>query len=82
MHLNSKVYDVLKIITTVVLPALGTMYFGLAQIWGLPYSEEVVGTITIITTALGTMLTIDNSYYKKNIVSAEDDLTDNKGDEE
>ena len=44
--MSNKLYDVLKYIAQIILPAIGTLYFALAGIWGLPYGEEVVGTIT------------------------------------
>ena len=63
---NEKTYDVLKYIALVVLPALATLYFALSSIWGLPYGEQVVGTITAIDTFLGIMLGISsNTYYKE-----------------
>lgn len=43
--MSNKLYDVLKHIAQVVLPALGTLYFALAGIWGFPYGEQIVGTI-------------------------------------
>lgn len=64
--LNNKVYDVLKWVTTVVLPALGTLYFALSGIWGFPYGEQIVGTITAIVTFLGVVLGISNYQYKEN----------------
>lgn len=63
--MSNKVYDVLKWIALIVLPALGTLYFGLAGIWNLPYGEEVVGTITAIDMFLGTILGISNYQYMK-----------------
>lgn len=65
MKLNNKVYDILKWIAMIVLPALGTLYFTLAGIWGLPYGEQVVGTITALVTALGTILKISTAKYNK-----------------
>ena len=59
----NKVYDILKWIALIVLPALGTLYFALAGIWKLPYGEEVVGTITAIDTFLGALLGISNIQY-------------------
>ena len=56
--LNNKVYDVLKWVALVALPALGTLYFGLSKIWGFPYGEEIVGTITVVDTFLGALLGI------------------------
>lgn len=64
---NSKVYDVLKYIAQVVLPALGTLYFALASIWGLPYGEQIVGTITAIDAFLGAVLLIDTMQYNKKL---------------
>lgn len=64
MILSNRAYDVLKYFAQVVLPALGTLYFALSQIWGLPYGEEIVGTITAIDTFLGVLLKISsNNYY-------------------
>ena len=65
MKMSNKVYDVLKYITQIGLPAVGTLYFALSGIWGLPYAEQVVGTITAIVTFLGVLLGISNANYKK-----------------
>ena len=65
MKLSNKAYDVLKWIAMVVLPALGTLYFVLAGIWGFPYGEQVVGTITAIDTFLGAILGISTAQYNK-----------------
>ena len=46
--MSNKTYDVLKWIAQILLPALGTLYFALASIWGFPYGEEIVGTITAV----------------------------------
>lgn len=65
MKMNDKTYDVLKWIATYLLPALGTLYFALAQIWNLPYGEQVVGSITAIDTFLGVVLGLSTSQYNK-----------------
>jgi TRAP-type uncharacterized transport system fused permease subunit len=57
---------VLKYIAQIVLPALGTLYFALANIWGLPYGEQIVGTITAIDAFLGVLLGISSNTYKLN----------------
>lgn len=67
MKLSNKVYDVMKWIAMYLLPALGTLYFALASIWGLPYGEQIVGTITAIDTFLGVILGISTMQYKKGI---------------
>lgn len=66
MKLSDKMYDVLKWIAQYLLPAAGTLYFALAGIWGLPYGEQVVGTITAVDTFLGVLLGISSVQYKKN----------------
>lgn len=64
--MSNRTYDVLKYIAQVVLPALGTLYFALAGIWGFPYGEQIVGTITAVDTFLGVLLRISsNAYYGK-----------------
>jgi len=48
MKLSNKAYDIMKFVAQILLPALGTLYFALAQIWDLPLAEEIVGTITAV----------------------------------
>lgn len=69
MILDNKTYDILKWVAIIVLPALGALYFGLAKIWGFPYGEEIVGTITVIDTFLGTLLGISTNNYNKQLTS-------------
>lgn len=67
MKMSNKVYDILKWIAQYILPALGTLYFALAGIWGFPYGEQIVGTITAADTFLGVILGLSsNTYYKNN----------------
>ncbi len=65
MIFPDKVYNILKWVTQIVLPAIGTLYFALSGIWGLPYGEAVVGTITAIVTCLGVVLGVSSSKYNK-----------------
>lgn len=67
MLLSDKVYNRLKWVAQYLLPALGTLYFALASIWGLPYGEQIVGTITSIDTFLGVILGISTNAYKKTV---------------
>lgn len=64
--LSDKTYNLLKWVALILLPALGTLYFALAGIWGLPFGEQIVGTITAIDTFLGAILGISTNNYKKN----------------
>lgn len=65
MKLNNNTYDILKFIAQIVLPAVGTLYFALAKIWGLPYGTEIVGTVTAVDTFLGALLGISTKNYNK-----------------
>lgn len=65
MKLSNKVYDILKFIAQIFLPALGTLYFALAGIWNFPLAEQVVGTITAVDTFLGIILGLSTSNYNK-----------------
>ena len=63
--LSNSNYDFLKWVAQILLPAFATLYFALAQIWGLPYADQVVGTITAIDAFLGALLGISTHYYNK-----------------
>lgn len=74
--ISNKLYDILKFIAQIVLPALGTFYFAIASIWGLPYAEQIVGTITAVDALLGALLGISTMQYKKENADAEDKPTE------
>lgn len=63
--MNNKLYDILKWVAIILLPALGTLYFALAGIWGFPYAEQVVGTLSAVETFLGVILGISTIQYNK-----------------
>lgn len=65
MKMSNNVYNALKWIAQILLPALGTLYFALAGIWGFPYAEAIVGTITAVDTCLGVLLGISSAQYNK-----------------
>lgn len=65
MKFSNKVYDVLKWIAQYLLPALGTLYFALARVWGFPYGEEIVATLAAVDTFLGVILGISTAQYNK-----------------
>lgn len=70
--MNNKLYNVLKWIAQIVLPALATLYFAISQIWGLPLGEEIVGTVTAVDAFLGALLGISTiAYNKKNTENTE-----------
>lgn len=63
--LSNQMYNVLKYTVTTVLPALGTLYFAIAQIWGVPFGEQVVGTLTALALFGGTLLGLSTRAYNK-----------------
>lgn len=64
--MKNKTYDRLKFIAQVVLPLLATFYVTLAELWGLPFSTEISGTIMAIDTLMGGILMkLSNNYNKK-----------------
>lgn len=65
MTLPNKIYDILKWVTMIVLPALATAYVGLASIWGWPYADEVAKTTAVVCTLLGALLGISTAQYNK-----------------
>lgn len=66
IKLTNKAYDIYKLIAQILLPALATLYFALSEIWGLPYPEKIIGTISAINVFLGTILKISSdNYYKE-----------------
>jgi len=70
--MNAKTYDILKWIAQYLLPGVGTLYFALSGIWGLPYGEQVIGTITAVDVFLGVLIGVSaNQYNKTNTTSTD-----------
>lgn len=65
MVLNNKVYDILKWVVVIVIPAITTAYVGLATIWGFPYATEIAKTSAVVCTLLGALLGISTAQYNK-----------------
>lgn len=65
MNIPNKVYDVLKWVALIALPAMATLYLALSQIWGFLYGNEVTQTITAVDTCLGVLLGVSTVSYNK-----------------
>ena len=65
IKLSNSVYDFLKFLCTILLPACGTLYFALSKIWGLPLAEEIVGTLSAIAVFIGAIIGISSMQYAK-----------------
>ena len=63
--MSDKMYNILKNVALIILPALATLWLTIAQIWGLPYGEEIAATITAIDVFLGALLKISTAFYNK-----------------
>lgn len=72
--MSNKTYDILKYIAQIALPALGTLYFALSQIWGLPYGEQIVGTITAVDAFLGALLKLKSDAYYNDADDCDDEV--------
>ena len=65
MKLSDGVYNILKWVTMIVIPALATAYVGLAAVWGWQYADEIAKTAAVICTLLGALLGISTAEYNK-----------------
>lgn len=65
MKLPDKVYDALKWIALICLPALGVAYSALAGVWGWPFADEIVRTVNAVCVLLGALLGISTAEYHK-----------------
>lgn len=61
--MSNKTYNTLKWFAQIILPALATFYYAIAQVWLLPYSHEIVGTISALDLLIGTVIGISSAKY-------------------
>jgi hypothetical protein len=70
--MKNETYDILKYIAQILIPAIATLYFSVSQIWGLPYGEQIVGTLTALDAFLGVCLGISSDNYHKSIGASDE----------
>ena len=63
--MNNKLYDILKWVAILLLPALATLINVIGQIWGIPVCEPIAQTVTALGVFLGAILGISSIQYKK-----------------
>ena len=63
--MKKEIYDFLKKVALVVLPALATLVITIFEIWDIPFGQQIGATITAIDTTLGVILGISNRNYNK-----------------
>ncbi len=73
MIMSSKTYEIVKWFVQIVLPACGALYSALAALWGFPYVEQIVGTISAVTVFLGALMKISSTNYYKDLGSEDTD---------
>lgn len=67
MKIKDSVYDVLKWVSIICLPALATLVTVVFKVWGIPYGDEIAQTITAVATFLGAVLMVSNATYRKTV---------------
>lgn len=65
--LSNKVYDILKWVCMVCLPAIGVALISLSKIWGIPYAQQITDTIMVVCTLIGSLLGISSATYYKDL---------------
>lgn len=70
MRMSNSTYDKWKWIAQILIPAVSSLYFGLSQIWGLPYGEQIVGTLACIDTFLGVILGVSTKKFYDEVKGA------------
>lgn len=65
MRISNKLYEVLKWGCLIFLPAFGSLYFGLAKIWGFPYGTEIVGTCECLALFIGALIGVSTHAYRQ-----------------
>lgn len=83
MKLPDKLYDVLKWITLIVIPALAGAYSRLAGPWGLPFPEKITETAVIICWLIGSIIGISTAEYRHDhvVVDFTADFDDEAGND-
>ena len=69
LQLNNRVYDVLKWLCMIVLPACAVLYSALAGVWGWPYEQEVSTTINAIVVFVGALIGVSTASYRKEAIN-------------
>ena len=67
MKMSNKVYDILKWVAIIVLPALATLITVVFKVWNIPYGDEIAQTVTAVATFLGAILMVSHANYKKTV---------------
>ena len=61
--MSNKTYDTLKVVALILTPILA-FAASLVNIWGIPYGEQIVATLTALDTLIGAVVVVANKAYK------------------
>jgi len=62
--MSNRTYDILKNLCLVVIPFMA-LVSTLCEIWNVPYTEQITGTLVALETFLGALVKISNINYNK-----------------
>ena len=65
MKFSNKIYDILKWIAIIALPAITTFYGVVGSTFNIPYTQEILTVLVAFDTMVGTMLGISTYNYNK-----------------
>lgn len=65
MKMPDKIYDILKWVCLIALPALAVFYFTIAKIWGLPFESEIPATINAVAVLIGALIGLSQHAINK-----------------
>lgn len=83
MTLSNKVYDVLKALVTVAIPACTTFYVTLDSIFGWGFGDTVAKVSAAVCTLLGSLMGISSAnYYRRTSLPMPEEETEVDNNEE
>ena len=63
--MSNELYDDIRWLAQYFVPALATFYFALSTLWGWPYGEQIIGSLSAFNVFLGAILGVSRSKYYK-----------------
>lgn len=72
MVLNDNVYNVLKWVGLIVLPAIATLVKAVFPVWNLPYADAIATTCTALGVFVGTLIGVSQANMKPELDAEEE----------
>lgn len=67
MIMKDRVYDILRFVAEILLPALATLVAALGEVWGFEYAQ-IVGTISAVDVFLGAFVAYSKKKYDRAVM--------------